>query len=256
MPKDLNQLFEELKSSYILTIETIFLERIKNAKDKAFVLDKIKNQVNCILGSFGGGIQNNIPASNNFMEYYLSGEPLTTIANKIVKHHADKLDIQPVLGPRDVVDYIPYSNAEEELLKEFPTEIKNFFGFFANYFALTEIAKRIPGYLNENKEVNQRSLTNYSVQWTGSKDKKNEFVQLVYGLHKAGLLNEGQGEITKIVETLAEAFKVDLGAGWQSNLSASIHKANKGSSPAIFSKIRVAFEQYATGLVEHKRKNS
>lgn len=66
------------------------------------------------------------------------------------------------------------------------------------------------------------SLTalDYDVIWTGdTKTGKIDFVKLIYGLFYAGLLNSGNGEITKIVQSLAKVFKVDLGINWKSNLS-------------------------------------
>jgi hypothetical protein len=33
----------------------------------------------------------------------------------------------------------------------------------------------------------------------GNKDSKNDFVQMIYGLHRSGIINAGKGEITKIV---------------------------------------------------------
>ncbi|MBI2722211.1 MAG: RteC domain-containing protein [Bacteroidetes bacterium] len=94
----------------------------------------------------------------------------------------------------------------------------------------------------------------YEIKWTGKKDNKNEFVQLVYGLHKAGLINQGKGEITKIVESLAEAFKIELGKGWQANHSSSIHKANKDYEAPVFAKIREAYKTYVEEQIEHLKK--
>jgi hypothetical protein len=74
-------------------------------------------------------------------------------------------------------------------------------------------------------------------------------------LHKAGFINEGKGEITKITEALAETFGITVGKGWQANLSSSIHKANRNYQPPIFSKIQEAYKQYIGELIEDKRKN-
>jgi len=74
-------------------------------------------------------------------------------------------------------------------------------------------------------------------------------------LHKAGLINEGKGEITKIVEAIATVFDVKLGENWQSNHSASIHRANSDYQPLIFRKIREAYQQYIGNQIENKKKN-
>jgi hypothetical protein len=96
--------------------------------------------------------------------------------------------------------------------------------------------------------------TAYPIKWTSKKDNKNEFVQLVYGLHKAGFINEGKGEITKIVESLAGIFKIDLGKGWQANHSSSIHKAKNDYQPPIYNKIKEAYQRYMEEQIESKKK--
>jgi len=94
------------------------------------------------------------------------------------------------------------------------------------------------------------------VKWTGTKsDNKNEFVQLIYALHKAGFINNGKGEITKIVESLSEVFGIELGKNWQSNHSASIHKAKHNYEPPVFKKIKEAYKEYTSDLVREKFKN-
>ena len=105
------------------------------------------------------------------------------------------------------------------------------------------------------EEPGNTPVTNsYPIKWTSKKDNKNEFVQLIYGLHKAGLINEGKGEITKIVESLAGIFKIDLGKGWQANHSSSIHKAKNNYQPPVFTKIKEAYQQYMQDQVEGKKK--
>ncbi|MEO6302473.1 MAG: RteC domain-containing protein, partial [Bacteroidia bacterium] len=130
---------------------------------------------------------------------------------------------------------------------------QNIISFHAGYLALDEILKRIPGYLNpqDNKaSKNKKDI----VQWTAPKDAKNDFVQLVYGLHLAGFINNGKGEITKITESLADTFEIELGKNWQSNHSASIHKANKDYIPPIFDKIKEAYLKYSKNLQQEKDK--
>ena len=102
-------------------------------------------------------------------------------------------------------------------------------------------------------KMDEKVQTGSGINWTGSRDTKNEFVQMVYGLHRAGLINGGKGEITKIVETLAPVFNIELGKNWQSNHSASIHKVNRDYQPPVFDKIKDAYLQYAAGLVEEKK---
>lgn len=94
------------------------------------------------------------------------------------------------------------------------------------------------------------------LKWTGNRENKNEFVQLVYGLYKAGKINNGRGEITKIVERLAEILQVNLGKHWQSNHSNSIHKRNSGYKPPVFQELEDAYENYVYELIEGKRQRA
>ena len=66
-------------------------------------------------------------------------------------------------------------------------------------------------------------------------------------------LNEGKGEIIKITESLAETFGIELGKNWQSNHSASIHKAKADYQPPIFDKVKEAYLKYAKSLAYEKK---
>ena len=106
-------------------------------------------------------------------------------------------------------------------------------------------------YLQREPEFisNQKPSVNYAINWTGKKDNKNEFVQLIYALHEAGLINNGKGEITKIVEVLAEAFNIKLSKkGWTSNHSNSIHRQTANYEPAIFKTLEGAYKKYSSSL--------
>jgi hypothetical protein len=103
--------------------------------------------------------------------------------------------------------------------------------------------------------MEMKNSNTYPVEWTTSKDNKTEFVQLIYALHGAGYLNNGKGEITKIVESLAGVLGVALSKNWQSNLSASVHRSNRDYQPSIFSKIAEAYSEYADKLIAAKQNN-
>ena len=102
-------------------------------------------------------------------------------------------------------------------------------------------------------ELDEKPPIKNGINWTGSRDSKNDFVQMVYGLYRAGLINAGKGEITKIIETLAPVFNVELGKNWQSNHSASIHKVNRDYQPPVFDKVKEAYLKYAEGLIQKKK---
>ena len=129
--------------------------------------------------------------------------------------------------------------------------MKAILSFNVGYLAFSEVINRLPGYINHTeKSVSSK----HHIKWTGSEKNKNEFVQLIYGLHEAGLINDGKGEITKITEALAELLELDLGKHWQSNLSASIHKANLEYQPPVFDKIKEAYLKYAEKLTYEKKR--
>lgn len=101
-------------------------------------------------------------------------------------------------------------------------------------------------------ESHQKPSVNYAINWTGKRDNKNEFVQLIYALHEAGLINNGTGEITKIVDALAEAFNIKLSKNWQSNHSNSIHRQNRDYEPTIFKTVQEAYQKYCVNLRKEK----
>jgi hypothetical protein len=254
MEKDLNQRFDELLRLYIQTLENTCLNQIKKAKNKPFVHDKVLNQINGITRFHNAAISKHNKAFQYFYEKYNAGEDLEKIITKIKSDFPESLKIAPEIDERENTELIPFGKEEDLLLHEFPSQNQSLIKFHVGYFALEEIRKRIPGYLDQTKAVETPSVK-YPFKWTGDKDNKNEFVQVIYGLHKAGLINEGKGEITKIVEAIAKVFDVKLGENWQSNHSASIHRAKNDYKPLIFHKIREAYEQYMGDQIEHKKKN-
>ncbi|MEO9209685.1 MAG: RteC domain-containing protein [Ginsengibacter sp.] len=71
------------------------------------------------------------------------------------------------------------------------------------------------------KKLVDPEKTKKIVTWTNG-NNTNDFVKLIYTLHEAKLINKGNGEITKIVESLAPVFGIEL-KDWQSNFSKGIH---------------------------------
>lgn len=84
------------------------------------------------------------------------------------------------------------------------------------------------------------------VEWTGDeRSGKLDFIKLIYGLHYAGLLNHGNGEITKIVENLAYHLNVKLGKGWMSSLSRNRQERNYDYNHfRVFEEIKEGFAKY------------
>lgn len=251
MQKDEDQLFDELLNGYIKTIENNCLVQLKQAKNKTAVQDKILNQVRGMQRCYSRVLTKHIKAFNYFIEKYDGGESLEKIIIKIKADYPEAMKLTPEKDERENVELVPFGKEEEALLKEFPKDEQRIISFYVAYLALNEITKRIPGYLNKEEKIpNPKS----GLKWTSSKDIKNEFVQLIYGLHQAGFINNGTGEVTKITETLAEVFGLDLGKNWQSNHSSSIHKANSDYEPQVFDKIKQAYIGYAATQRENKKK--
>ena len=67
-------------------------------------------------------------------------------------------------------------------------------------------------------------------------------------------MNDGQGEITKIVKSLAKMLQVDLTENWQRNHSDSIHKNNADYTPPIFNNILIEYKNYAAFINEKNSK--
>jgi len=103
-------------------------------------------------------------------------------------------------------------------------------------------------------ESNQKPSINYKIQWTQKKENKNEFVQLVYALHEAGYINDGKGEILKIVEAMAQALNYKLSDHWHSNHYNSIHRQNSDYEPQIFKTLQQSYMKYSKKSLDEKSK--
>lgn len=251
MNRDFQQNFEELLQNYIHTIENNCLDQLKRAKDKPFVLDRILNQTRGMIRFYSLTFAKHNKAFNFFIENYNRGKEIIGILNKISEDYPEAMQMAPEIDERDQIELIPFSKEAEKLIKQFPENSQNIVRFHIGYLALDEVIKKVPTYLNQSEE-NVIPASKKITHWTAPKDAKNDFVQLIYGLHLAGYLNDGKGEITKITEALADTFGVDLGKNWQSNHSSSIHKAKEGYQPPIFDKIKQAYLAYSKGLVKRK----
>ncbi|MDP3146529.1 MAG: RteC domain-containing protein [Bacteroidota bacterium] len=243
--------FDLLLQSYVKTIENNCLAQFKKAKDKIYVADRILNQLRGIIRFYSLVFTKHNKACNYFIEKYNRGEEIELIIKNMWENYPEAMKMAPEIDERDNIELIPFNESDEQMIRKFPSEMQAVVAFNIGYLALSEILKRLPGYLNQTE--NTISLK-YPMKWTGSENNKNEFVQLIYGLHEAGLINNGKGEITKITEALAETLELDLGKHWQSNLSASIHKANMEYQPPIFDKIKEAYLKYAEKLAYDKKR--
>lgn len=250
MNHDYTAQFDKLLQSYTQTIENNCLEQFKKAKDKVFVADRVLFQLRGIVRFYSLVFSKHNKACGYFIEKYNRGIEIEEIIQFMSESYPEAMKMAPEIDEKDNIELIPFSKDEELLLKGFPVEMQPVLSFNAGYLALEEVLKRLPSYLNQTEKTNKLK---HSIKWTGSEKNKNEFVQLIYGLHEAGLLNDGKGEITKITEAISEMLELDLGKHWQSNLSASIHKANSDYLPPIFDKIKSAYLKYSEKLADDKK---
>lgn len=255
MKKDSTHTFEEILSRYKKSINHRYKQMLKRAKDKEFVLEEIINESNDIL-RFLLIEQHKEQLMEYFKKEYKRGESFEKILKDIKKEFGSEPTVTVFQHLEDGSTIELFNSEEEKELRRFAGNELELVRFFVRVVAYTEVLKGLPDLAKQVEEKENSFAIDPIIKWTGSKDNKNEFVQLIYGLHQAGLINTGKGEITKIVEALAEAFQVELSKNWQSNHSASIHKAKSNYEPPIFKKIKEAYKDYSDKLIEDKKKKS
>ncbi len=99
-------------------------------------------------------------------------------------------------------------------------------------------------YISSNKMLTKSPVE--QIEWTG---KKVDFIKLVYSLHRAKLINKGNGSILKTTDLLAKIFKVDYTEG-SNDLSKSLNNADRLSytKDKFIKEIRAGFELYLNDL--------
>jgi hypothetical protein len=252
MSKDLNKVFDELLNRYIKAIENDYLSRYKKAKDKDFIIEELTKGTDFTIGweevDLGKGKMITL-----FSDMYKRGENMNEIMDHLRKTFGEVDEIKPYKLIENGKKITLYLSEEEKALKKLALNERKLFKVLIRNTAFKAIKKKFPT-MFENVTPQRAIKSHLQMKWTGSEKNKNEFVQLIYALHEAGLINDGKGEITKITETLAETLELDLGKHWQSNLSASIHKANMEYQPPIFDKIKEAYLKYAEKLAYEKKR--
>lgn len=252
MSKDLNQVFEELLKRYIKATEKDYQAKYKKAKDKEFVVDELTKGTDLMIQWEAADPVKTTPISI-FTVMYKRGDDINKIMAHIRKTCGEIEDVKPYRRIVNEEKITLYLSEEEKALKALALNERKLLKILIRNTAYKEIKKRLPSMFDQASSTKQ-TKGNTEITWTGSEKNKNEFVQLIYGLHQAGLINKGKGEITKITETLAETFGVDLGKNWQSNHSSSIHRAKLDYEPAIFDKIKEGYYKYIQDLTAMKKK--
>ncbi|OFY82826.1 MAG: hypothetical protein A3F72_01705 [Bacteroidetes bacterium RIFCSPLOWO2_12_FULL_35_15] len=243
------ELFENLLQSYTQTVELYCRQKIHNAKSREYMGQCLEEQ----LLELSASQTKETPLVNDaidfFLDKYYKNEGFD-IALQYLRAYYPQTFLHLVPTVKQLPQQIPFSEPEEQLIVQFPNETNHFIRVVIARMVYAEIIVKIPTYLHP--ESSTKEIKKSAYKWTGSKDNKNEFVQLIYGLHEAGLIENGKGEITKIVESYAAIFNVDLGKHWQSNHSASIHKAKKNYQPPVFDKIKEGYQHYTERQLKSK----
>ncbi len=252
MKKHLNQIFEELMNRYVSSMEQNYQTKYKRAKDKEFVKEELKRATD-FMNDWISEASGKGQILDVFSTMYKRGDDINEIIThlrKVFGEVSDERNFKRIENGKRITLYI---SEEEMALKKLALNERKLLKYLIRATGYSELQKRLPTMFDEKTSSPAEKTNAYPVKWTGKKDNKNEFVQLIYGLHKAGLINEGKGEITKIIETLAEDFKVNLGKGWQANHSSSIHRAKEDYQPRIFHKIQLAYGQYISEQLTLKK---
>jgi hypothetical protein len=240
--------FEALLGRYIRTILYCIQSDIRKARDKQFVRSSSKTWIEEVLINYQEGEFGEL--CELFAVRYKEGKDiygaLMEVKKKILVKYADR---QPEQNPK--TEQPKVKNKRQASFNILLTKA------MLRYVAFLMVYEEYDEMTSEPVLAIPPKTSKPVLHWTNiipTKENKNEFVQLIYGLHQAGYINHGRGEITKIVEAAAEAFDIKLGVNWQSNHSSSIHKAKRDYEPSVFRRMQEAYRQYADDLIEGKRK--
>ncbi len=251
MLKDLNQVFDELLNRYIKAIEKDYIQRYKRAKDKEFIIEELTKGTDFTIEWVEVDSEKG-KLVKLFTEMYKRGEDMNYIIAHLQETYGEFEDVRPFKLIENGKRITLYLSEEEKALKKLALDQRKLLKLLIRNTAFTAIKKKLSTLFAETNSKKE-TKNNTQIIWTGSEKNKNEFVQLVYGLHQAGIINEGKGEIIKITESIAEIFGIELGKNWQSNHSASIHKAKANYQPPIFDKVKEAYLKYAKTLAYEKK---
>ncbi len=252
MTQNLTELFEMLLQEWQQYLTRYCQDMIAGSRNKHYTLDKVKNNLHAQWRCYIRGVSQQPKAWQYFTDHYNSGNEVQTILQHIEKHYPLALNIKPEFDPKEPTELLNFTEKAETLLQKFPRILQPLVGTYISNLALENILNHLPTMVNT--PVAKLQTKSIPAKWTGTNTNKNEFVQLIYSLHLAGFINNGEGEVTKITEVLAEAFDLNLGKNWQSNHSSSIHKAKKNYEPPVFDQIKKAYLAYTNTLLEDKKK--
>lgn len=247
--------YDKLLSRYVTLIERHIHERLTIARDKQSVSEEIIKEI-AHLDRLLTSAPKAAELVSDFTQQYKRGVSVDSIIADLKNRYGVNTDEFANHIDRKKEMQVYYATDEGGRITMLASDKRKLLKFIVGYVALQQVKeKKLYSPITDEKNEKVQNPAQFPVTWTGSRNNNNEFVQLVYGLYRAGYLNEGNSEITKIVESLANVLNVSLGKGWQSNLSSSIHKSKRDYEPPIFDKIKQAYSRYADELVNAKRLN-
>ena len=254
MYDNLTDKFEKLVQRYLSKIEKHLKERLSIAKDWEFVTGEISREANVIENMLSSP-QKAEELTKDFLSQYKSGTSMENIVADLRNRYGMNEELLNTISDTGKPLEVIWSGEDEQgNVTRLASDERQLLRFLVQFMTVQQLKQRLPDLLTAEQAPVQNDYI-YPVQWTANRDNKTEFVQLIYALHEAGYLNNGTGEITKIVESLADTLSVSLSKNWQSNLSASIHKSNSDYQPPIFGKIATAYGVYADKLITAKKNN-
>lgn len=253
MYASMTEVFNKRVDRYLMIVKKHLSARLSAATDRSFVFEEITNEVD-MMKRFLVATKKASLLVEDFLTQYKVGNPMEKIMTNLRRDYGvnEQFLIENGLNLQNTI--VINESDEDGKVTKLASDEKQLFRYLVQVITIHELKQQLPQLFVDTQSDTTKSQA-YPVQWTASRDNKTEFVQLIYALHEAGYLNNGTGEITKIVESLADTLSVSLSKNWQSNLSASIHKSNSDYQPPIFGKIATAYTGYADRLITAKKNN-
>ena len=249
-----DELFLNLLQSYQKSLILFCNDKIEQARNKLYVKNLLLSEFDYALPHYDKTTYCFNRGVHFYIDSYLKNENFDIILNYIRIACPQVFKEQAPVPLHECMTPPPFNENEKQLLSQFPNETIPFIRYVITFLSYNEMVLKFLALQFVTKKENKLSKTS-NYKWTGSKDNKNEFVQLVYGLHQTGLIENGTGEITKIVEGLAEFLNLELSKNWQSNHSSSIHRVNSDYQPPIFDKIKKNYIEYSNKQQKNKKTN-
>lgn len=219
--KNLEKLYNDNKALVYNELEKEYLVKKEKARDLRHVIKKSFEDLDKRSAEYSSKVKGfNFTVKRYEVEDYLNEDKNATLNEALIKatngFKASEIE--------NIVKVLSTSRA---------------FGEFNQLLRDEEDKLSAPDFKDEKELIDK-----IDINWTNG-NNKTDFVKLIYGFHKAKLINNGKGDITKIVETLGNQFNVGLGKGWQSNLSKNKNARNNDyDSLEIFDRIKNAYESY------------